>query len=194
MGRMDDLGGIFEDNENGRSVSDLGEVMDFMSQAIRDDKITTIDALEALLNLVHPGKTDISHDILREFRTGMALQGQIDLGNKIEAVWLTVFPWGMGFHIGFNREFDTSSIGNDGKLAVVKSLCAILVQGGVDAVVLPNGRIQITGDDGDEQEVDIDKIVKEFRKELDEELDAPNVKPDPKEDEAISDWIRKWML
>ncbi len=193
---MHDLGGIFEDDENGRGTSDLSEVMNFMSEAIQADKLTVPDAVEALLNLVKPGRTDDSHDILREFRTAMAVQGYLEVADQVQGLWLTIFPWGLGFHMGFEPEYPVAAISHDGKAAIIKSLCAILQQGHVNASVNEKGRINIVSDEGDEQTIDIDQVVKEFRKELDVELgpDPKPNKPEPNvEDESITDWIKKWM-
>jgi hypothetical protein len=192
---MGDLGGLFEDDEYGKGSSDIQEIMAVMGKMIDAEVLTVPDAIEALLNLVKPGRTEHSHDIIQPFRTAMVIQGFKDVGEKVECLWLTVFPWGMGFHMGFDPEYPVSAIGHDGKMAIVKSLCAILVQGGVNAVVNDEGRIKITTDDGEEQEVDIDNVVQEFRKELDSELGPSVGEPltDEKEDEAITDWIKKWM-
>ena len=195
MGKMSDLGGIFEDDDNGHATSDIQEVLDHMTERIREGTVTMPECLEGILNLVCPGRTDNSHDVLREFRTAMAVQGFHEVGKKVEALFLTIFPWGMGFHLGFESEYPVKAISHDGKTAIVKSLCAILVQGDVNAEVTEAGRIRITSPEGDEQSIGIDDVVKEFRKELDQELgpskmEQPDKGPD---DDAIADWMKRWM-
>ena len=195
MGRMEDLGGIFEDDENGHATSDLAEVLDHMSRKIQEGEVTIPECVEGLLNLLSPGRTDNSHDVLREFRTAMAALGFIAVAKNVEGLWLTIFPWGMGFHVGFSPDYPAKAMSHDARLAFTKSLCAILVQGDVNASVSPNGKITITSDEGHEHEVNIDGMVRQFNDEMERELGPSKIEQpaDTTENEAVTDWIKRWM-
>lgn len=195
MGNMSDLGGIFEDDENGRSTGDIHEVLDHMTARIQAGELNVGECLEGLLNLMTPGRTENSHDVLREFRTAMAVQGFMPVAKNVQGLWLTIFPWGMGFHLGFEHDYPVKAISHDAKQAIVKSLCAILVQGDVNASISPNGRITITSDEGDEHEVNVAGMVRQFNDEMEKELGPSAVEQpgDTTTGDAITDWMKRWM-
>ena len=195
MGRFDDLGGIFEDDENGHATSSIHEVLDHMTSKINEGELSVGDCIEGLLNLMSPGRTDNSHDVLREFRVAMAIQGYLPVAKNVQGLWLTIFPWGMGFHVGFEQDYPVAAISHDAKQAMIKSLCSILQVGDVNAFIGPNGRITITSDDGDEHEVNVAGMVQQFNKEMDQELGPSAVQQpgDTETGEAITDWMKRWM-
>ena len=189
----DDFGEIFEGGPWGRPAESLTEVLERMTEMMEEGKVALPDILEALLNMVRPGSTENSHDVLQQFIVSMYALGYGEVGKQVEALWLTMFPWGLGFHIGFNREYPVPAMSKEARKAIHAALCGILQAGSIKAVLTDEGRIRITGEDGDEHDVDINRVVAEFRDELDQEL-GPDAKPEAAADEQeITDWMRRWM-
>jgi len=186
---MDPFDGLFEEGHYGRGVSDLGEVLDFMNNAIDEGKLNQVDAIESLLNLARPGSTEASHDVLSLFKVAMAVLGFNEIGKQCEGLWLTVFPWGIGFHMGFFGDYPVAAISPEGRAAVVRSLAAVLQSGGVDAEYTSEGKIRITNEEGEEQHIGIEHVMREFREQIDEELGPSITPPDP----TITDWMKRWM-
>jgi hypothetical protein len=190
------LGDIFDEGGLGRSADDLEEVLDHLTHLMTDHDMPASVALEGLLNILKPGSTETSHDVLAQFRVCMFLQGQGDVLENINALWLTAFPWGLGFHLGLDKDFATEQMSFETKRAMIRSLCAILQAGNIPAEMTDKDRIKITDPSGREQNIDIDTVISEFRSEMEAEL-GPDALIEPTEpDQAgqqITDWMKRWL-
>jgi hypothetical protein len=190
------FGDIFDEDGVGRNASSLEDLLGHLTHLITEHEMPTMYALEGLLNILKPGATDMSHDVMNAFRVCMFLQGHGDVMEHIGAVWLTTFPWGLGFHFGFEPDFVTDRMSYEAKHAIMRSLCAILQAGGITAELTSKDLIKITRDNGDEQSIDIDTVVSEFRSEMEKELgpDAPEEPTKPDESgKQVTDWMRRWL-
>ena len=174
----DAFGEIFDEGNEGTNARGINDVLEHLTRLMEEHDMPISLALEGLLNILKPGKTDISHDVITQFRTAMFLQDHGEVAEHIAAVWLTEFPWGIGFHFGFDEDYEVQAMSAEAKLAVIKALCAILRSGGIPAVMV-NDRIRITHPvSGDEQDIDVESVVNQFRNEIDTEL---------------TDWMKRWM-
>lgn len=193
------FGDIFDEDGVGRNAKDLEDLLKHMTHLMQEHEMPMMLALEGLLNILKPGATEMSHDIIIPFRACMFLQGHGEVMEHVGAVWFTEFPWGLGFHFGFEPGYVDQRMSFEAKRAVVRSLCAILQAGGINAELSSNDRIKILHDDGKEQSIDVEQVVDQFRSEMEQELgpDAPDEKPEPpdaaKETEQITDWMKRWM-
>lgn len=205
MSKRDDFGEIFDQSDAGRPVND-GDIAEVLGRAIamiEDGRAKLPDVIEGILNMMRPGSTQNSHDILRQFQTAMHALDFGEVGEQVCALWLTMFPWGIGFHIGFDPDYPVAAMSKEAKRATIRSLCAVLQSGKINAKLNEDGRICITDADGDEHEVQLDQIVEQFRDEIDEKLGPATVGPDgegplerelsPEETKEISDWMKRWM-
>lgn len=188
------FGGLFADDPNGQEAHNLQDVLEVMTNGLESGRIDVADALECLLNIVKPGATEMSHDILSAFKSSMYVLGFKEVANQVKALWLTLFPWGIGFHMGFEKDYPVRAMSTDARKAMVTALVAVLNAGGIDAVVSPSGHITVSTEDGETQSMNIDSIVAEFREELDTEL-GPSPAPQPADETTteITDWMRRWM-
>lgn len=199
MSFEDGFGEIFDENDEGRSAKGMEDVLGHLTHLIEHHEVPVSKVLEALLNILQPGSTESSHDVLGMFRVCMFLQGHGDVLEHFGAIWLTEFPWGVGFHIGIERGFSANSMSFEAKRAMIRSLCAVMQAGGINAEMTERDRIKITHNHGKEQDIDIDQVVNQFREELDEKL-GPDAPIDPQisditseEQEQITDWMKRWL-
>lgn len=188
----DGFGDLFDESEDGMAADNFEQVMDHMTRLMEDHGMPVTEALDGMLNLLKPGATDSSHDILQDFRIAMAVQGHLDAARTVRALWLIMFPWGLGFHFGFDRDFDTNGMPREHKHAVLRSLAAILNAGGIEASVTDNDLLRIKQPGNPEQNIDV--VVTKFRQELDAELgpDAP-FEGLPRDGPELKDWLQRWM-
>lgn len=193
-----DFGDIFDDDGIGRNASDLSDVLSHIGHLMEDQGMPVMLALEGLLNILKPGATESSHDIMDKVAVCMFLQGHGDVMEHIAAIWLTEFPWGLGFHFAFEPDY-VGTMSYEAKHAMIRSLCAILQAGKINAEMTGSDRIKITHDDGKEQNIDVEQVVDQFRSEMEQELgpDAPEKPDEPpdatKETKQITDWMKRWM-
>jgi len=189
------LGDIFDDDDSGANAGNLEEVMKHLHHLMTEHDMPPSFALEGLLNILKPGATDMSTDILHQFKVAMYVQGpEFEfVADKCGVLWLSTFPWGLGFHFGFEHGFATEQMSFEARRAVIRALCAILKAGGINAVMTDKDRIKVTRKNGEEQDIDIDKVVNQFRNEIESEL-GPDAAPDPSEEvKEIGDWMKRWM-
>jgi hypothetical protein len=168
----------FEETEGFSAARDLEEVLDFLTQAIENGKLNTVDAIDAILNLMRPGATDSSHDILMNLHACLHALDASHIADNIGVAWLSSFPWGFGLHLGFHKNFTPTA--NDNQL-MTKALFGVL-KAGSSPVAMKDGKIMITDKDG------IERIVSAFREELDTEPPEPSDDP-----QAATDWLKRWM-
>ena len=186
---------LFDDNEEGKSATDISEILEHATHLIEDHHMPVSLAIEGLLNTISPGKTDMSTDILNSFQVGMNVAGYREVASNVAALWLSIFPWGVGVHMAFKDDYPQSAISKTARKAIVKVLTSIMQTGGINAEFVDDGddgKIRILKDDGEEQDV----IVGRFREELDAELgpDAPAPPKPPDEDgPAVSEWMKRWL-
>jgi hypothetical protein len=196
MGKFHDSGfDIFDQDGDGQPTDDVRFVLERMIALMESGKCTMADGLEGLLNMLRPGSTKTSHDILQQFLVGMHVQGFGELGHQVHAIWLTTFPWGIGFHIGFNPEYPPEAMSDKGKQAIIQTLCGILQAGHINAAMTEEGRIRITEEDGTEHDVQVDHLVDQFRTEIDEKLGPDGPIDDgvsPEQAEQITEWMKRW--
>jgi hypothetical protein len=191
----DELGDLFDEGEAGKNADDLNEVMEHITHLMEDEGMPATLALEGLLNILKPGATDLSHDVMGPFRAAMFVQGHGEMCEHVQAVWFTAFPWGLGFHFGIEKG-KLTALSYETKRAVIRALCAVVNAGGIKAEMTDNDRIKITRDDGSKQNIDIDQVVGQFREELEQELgpDAPTKpSPLPRDVQGLTDWLKRWM-
>ena len=176
---FDSLGG-FEpfDDDFGEEVHDINGVMDALTAMIESGKINTVDALDAILNVMRPGATESSHDILQQF---MACLHTLDAGHvadQVGAAWLSSFPWGLGLHLGVNKAFQPTE---SDKAAMTRALYGIL-KAGKSPVAMRDGKIMYVDEHG------VESIVSAFREELDTEPTEPS-----SDMKTATEWLKRWM-
>ena len=176
---FDNLSG-FEpfDDDFGEEVHDLEGVMDALTKMIESGKITTVDAIDAILNIMRPGATDSSHDILQTFKACLHTLDAGHIADPIGAAWLSSFPWGLGLHLGVNKAFVPTETD---KLLMTKALFGVL-KAGSSPVAMRDGKIIMTDEEG------IESIVTAFREELDTEPTEPS-----SDMKSATEWLKRWM-
>lgn len=192
-----DLGDIFDESEAGKNAADLNDVLEHMTHLMTEHDMPVMLALEGLLNILKPGSTNMTHDVMGPFRAAMFVQGHGDVCEHVQAVWFSVFPWGLGFHFAIEKGV-SSSLGFEAKRAVIRALCAVINAGGITAEMTDNDRIKVTKPDGGEQSIDIEQVVDQFRDELEKELgpDAVDLTERdqlPRDVQELGDWLKRWM-
>lgn len=193
--RSDGFGDLFDDGEEG-VASNMEEVVEHMTHLMQEHDMPLVIALDSMLNLLKPGATDSSHDVLHHFYVAMYALDHGEVAKNVKCLWFTAFPWGMGFHFGFEQGYDVGGLTKDEKRAVVKSLAAILNAVGYKAEVTDKDLLRVSRQPGEEngETKDIDVLVTQFREELDSELgpDAPS-NDLPRSGPDLRDWLRRWM-
>lgn len=188
----DGFGELFDEDDDGGSPADMEQVMNHIDHLIADHNMPISDVLESLLNLLKPGATDMSHDVIQHFRVAMAVQGHIDAANHVKALWFTRFPWGLGFHFGFEEGFNVNGMPSEHKRAIVRSLAAILTSGGITATVTDDDLLHVKNPTEGDQDIEV--VLTKFRQELDAELgpDAPQ-EGLPRDGPELREWLKRWM-
>jgi hypothetical protein len=185
----DDMFNIFDDDDNFENASSLGGVMKHLTEGMEADKIKVTDAIEALLNIIKPGSTDMSHDIRHHLIVAMIAQHFEVEARRILGAFLTQFPWGFGLHIMIHdRENEFSP---EAQRALIASIHACLVAGGIKATLTDTG-IHIDSEQGSVYSVD--QQVEQFREELDARL-GPDADQTYDNDamKEVSEWMKRWM-
>lgn len=191
--RSEGFGDLFDEGDGGDNIEDIHQLIAHLDHLVNDHDMPIHLVVETVLNIMKPGATEMSHDVLQHFYVAMAAQEQLLVGKSVTTLWLTEFPWGVGFHFGFDRGIDPNAMSAEAKRAIVKSLAAILNASsaiGPIATVTGNDQLRISREGQD----DIDVVVTQFRQELDSELgpDAPH-EGLPRDGLELRDWLRRWM-
>ena len=191
----DEFDEIFEETDHARTGAGVEEMMEHLTEMMEAGRVDGSDALEALLNLMKPGATERSHDILLQFRAAMYALDFGEVAERVPVVWLTTFPWGIGFHFGFDEDYPVPAMSKAARNAVIRSLCAVLQAGGMKATLSKDNKILIVDDEGTEQSIHVEHVIAEFREELDHELgpDAPVPDASPEGSQQVSEWMKRWM-
>jgi len=187
---------IFGENEDGRPGS-FEEILELTKHFVEEHDMPPYEAMGYIIDMVRPGHSDNSHDVRPIFVGAMYALGFGELSEKFGSVFVNTMPWGVGFCIGVDHDFDFHATSPEGRQAVMRSLCVILESGGMNVSLDGEQHILMQmGDDGPSTKLNIDDIVAGFRRSMDDELGET---PEPRlkwKDKAIDpeDPIRKWII
>jgi hypothetical protein len=167
---------IFDEDNRGRP-EDLVGMLNWMNEQVESGEMDVVTAINALMDIARPGSSDNSHDVKPIWVGAMHAYGFGAVTAHVGGMWLNMTPFGFGFAVAVEQDFQFEALSEDAQRAVVKAMCCVLQAGSLDATVNDNGTISIKDDDGTISEVDI----AQFRREIDETLgpDATPQRDDP---------------
>jgi hypothetical protein len=178
---------IFGENEFGKPA-DPHQLFEYIDHMVKEHDMPVKQALDILIDMVRPGTSENSHDVRQLWVGAMHAYGFAEVCDSIPSMWLNVMPWGVGFAIHVDHEFNFKALSKPAQRSVIEAMAIVLRAGGMGATVNDDNEITITNDEGETSTMTVDSIVKQFRNELEEELG-----PDAEEPKNPNDPFGRWM-
>lgn len=181
---------IFGESGDGKPGS-LDDVMAMCRHYMEEHDMSTAEALGIIFDMIRPGNSENSHDIKGVFIGAMYAFGYGEVARRFHALYLNIMPWGIGFTISVDQDFEFYALAAGARTAIIESLAVVLRSGGMNTVVADD-HILLTSDEGDESlTMMIDEIVSQFTQQMDEELgpSEPTWRPPDDPENPASKWM-----
>jgi hypothetical protein len=168
---------------NGDEPAGIVEVLQMIQHHVETHKMTYLDACNIVIDMIKPGHSDTSHDIRPMWTGAMFALGYGEVAHQFTALYLNEMPWGIGFAVSTEPDFEFTALSPDAQRTVMLALAACLRAGGIIVTIHDNNTLDIERPDGEASTMSMDDVVGQFRKEMEKEL-GPDRPDDP--------W-KKWM-
>ena len=176
---------FFSENEYGRPA-DVNELLQRITQMIDEHELSPQEAIDIVIDMVRPGNSPNSHDVKAMWMGAMYAFGFPEVAEKISSMWLNILPWGVGFAIAVEPDFNFHALSEPAQRAVMESMAILLRVGGMNVTIGADKTMLITDDRGMTEKMNVESIISEFRAQLDDEL-GPDAPPNP------NDPTKRWM-